>query len=50
MASQTPYAKERTSFFKKRTKKLLRGCCGLPGDSRAKSFCFFFQKEALRLL
>jgi len=35
------------SFLKKRTKKLYHGCRGLVRDSRDKSFCFFFQKEAL---
>jgi hypothetical protein len=32
-------------FFKKRTKKLLRGCRGLAGDSRAKVFASFFKKK-----
>jgi hypothetical protein len=37
----------RVLFLKKRTKKLLRGCRGVVGDSRGKVFASFFQKEAL---
>jgi hypothetical protein len=33
------------SFLKKRTKKLLYGCRGLVGDSRAKVFASFFKKK-----
>jgi hypothetical protein len=33
--------------LKKRTKKLLPGCRGLAGNSRARVFASFFQKEAL---
>jgi hypothetical protein len=33
--------------LKKRTKKLLRGCRGLAGDSRAKVFASFFKKKRL---
>jgi hypothetical protein len=36
-------------FFVKKNQKPLRGR-GLVRDSRAKSFCFFFQKEALPCL
>jgi hypothetical protein len=48
--------KEALSFLKKRNKKLLSVCCGsatamarqAPGACLTdKSFCFFFQKEAL---
>jgi len=35
------------SFLKKRTKKLLRGCRGLVGDSRAEVFASFFKKKRL---
>jgi hypothetical protein len=31
--------------LKKRTKKLLRGCRGLVGDSRVKVFASFFKKK-----
>jgi hypothetical protein len=34
-----------SSFLKKRTKKLLRGCRGLVGDSRVKGFASFFKKQ-----
>jgi hypothetical protein len=36
-----------SSFLKKRTKKLLRGCRGLAGDSRVKVFAAFFKKKRL---
>jgi hypothetical protein len=41
--------KGRRSFFKKRTKKLLLSKVGAapPRAPTGKSFCFFFQKEAL---
>jgi hypothetical protein len=38
-------SKESSSFLKKRTKKLLRGCRGLVGDSRVKVFASFFKKK-----
>jgi hypothetical protein len=34
------------SFLKKRTKKLLHGCRGLVGDSRAKVFASFVKKKS----
>jgi len=36
---------ESRSFLKKSTKKLLHGCRGLVGDSRAKVFASFFKKK-----
>jgi hypothetical protein len=36
----------KSSFLKKRTKKLLHGCRRILRDSRAKVFASFFQKEA----
>jgi len=39
--------KERSSFLQKRTKKLLRGCRGLAGDSRVKVFASFSKKQRL---
>jgi hypothetical protein len=33
--------------LKKRTKKLLRGCRGLAGDSLARGFASFFKKKRL---
>jgi hypothetical protein len=37
--------KKGTASFWKKTQKLLRGCRGLVGDSRAKVFWFFFLKK-----
>jgi hypothetical protein len=39
--------KERSSFLKKRTKKLLHGCREVVGDSPAKVFASFFKKKRL---
>jgi hypothetical protein len=36
-----------SSFLKKRTKKLLRGCRRVVRDSRAKVFASFFKKKRL---
>jgi hypothetical protein len=47
--AERPYAhrERRTSFLKKRSKKLLFGCRGLPTGARkkAKVFWFFFSKK-----
>jgi hypothetical protein len=37
--------KARKRFFLKKKQKLWRGYRGLPGDSRARVFWFFFQKR-----
>jgi len=37
--------KKSSSFLKKRTKKLLRGCRALTGDSGAKVLASFFKKK-----
>jgi hypothetical protein len=39
------FRKSKSSFLKKRTKKLLQGCRGLVGESREKVFASFFKKK-----
>jgi hypothetical protein len=43
-------AQQSSSFLQKRTKKLLRGCRGLAGDSRVKVFASFFKTKRFGLL
>jgi hypothetical protein len=41
----SPEEKVRASFLKKRSKRLLRGCRRVAGDSRVKIFGSFFKKN-----